>query len=67
MGGNLNIFPWPPAQPDSQAPLVILLPGPGLALPITSIPQGPPDGCSLTASTPGLSSPVYTRQSVGSF
>lgn len=66
MGSNLHILPWPPAQtsrpPWSRSCLAQAWP-----LPITSIPRGPPNGFSLTASTSGLSSPVHTQQSQGSF
>lgn len=67
MGGSLRILPWPPAQPNSQASVLTLLPGPGLTPACHLHSQGPPKGCSLPASTSGLYSPVYTQQSEGSF
>lgn len=66
MGGSLRVRPWLPAQPNSQASVLTLLPGPGLTPACRLHSQRPPNGCSLTASTSGLSSPVYTQQCEGS-
>lgn len=66
MGSTLHILPWPPAQttrpPWSRFGLAQVWP-----LPVTSIPQGSPNGFSVTASTSGLSSAIHTPQSEGSF